>query len=206
MCSNSMQGLTWFREGNEKRVRFSHYSVKEYLVSPRILQGKGVAPDFAVCDTVANQLFARVSLIYLLSVIQSTAATSDPFPLLQYAAKFWPKHCHASTVEERQKLEHSLMKKLFDPTSNIRLNWLRVYDPDVPYRSVSNQSHTFPPPLYYSSLLSFGGVTEWLLKIGANANAQGGLYSNALQAASSNGNEALVRLLLERGAKVDAEG
>jgi ankyrin repeat protein len=37
-------------------------------------------------------------------------------------------------------------------------------------------------------------------------NAQGGCYGNALQAASVGGNEAIVGLLLERGADVNAQG
>ena len=79
-----------------------------------------------------------------------------------------------------------------------------MYDPDQPYRS--SVVITFPPPLYYSSLLGLADVTEWLLKTGADVNAEGGKYGNALQAASYGGNEVMVRLLLEKGANVNAEG
>ncbi|KAH7411643.1 hypothetical protein DE146DRAFT_674164 [Phaeosphaeria sp. MPI-PUGE-AT-0046c] len=41
---------------------------------------------------------------------------------------------------------------------------------------------------------------------GANVNAQGGHYSNALQAALYKGHEAVVTLLLEKGANVNAQG
>ena len=43
-----------------------------------------------------------------------------------------------------------------------------------------------------------------LLKKGANINAQGGVYGNALQAALDRGYEAVVKLLLEKGADVNA--
>jgi hypothetical protein len=46
-----------------------------------------------------------------------------------------------------------------------------------------------------------------LLDRGADVNAQGGYYGNALQAAAQrSGNEATVRLLLDRGADVNAQG
>ena len=45
-----------------------------------------------------------------------------------------------------------------------------------------------------------------LLEKGAEVNAQGGKYGNALQAASYLDHEAIVKLLLEKGAKVNAQG
>jgi ankyrin repeat protein len=38
---------------------------------------------------------------------------------------------------------------------------------------------------------------------GANVNAQGGHYGNALQAASAHGDNDIVQLLLEKGANVN---
>jgi Ankyrin repeats (3 copies) len=45
-----------------------------------------------------------------------------------------------------------------------------------------------------------------LLDKGADINAQGGEYGNALQAASTKGHEVVVRLLLDKGADVNAQG
>ncbi|KIK53217.1 hypothetical protein GYMLUDRAFT_943450 [Collybiopsis luxurians FD-317 M1] len=49
-------------------------------------------------------------------------------------------------------------------------------------------------------------VVKLLLENGADVNAQGGEYKNALQAAVEKGNEAVVKLLLENGTDVDAKG
>jgi len=44
------------------------------------------------------------------------------------------------------------------------------------------------------------------LRNGAETNAQGGLYGNALQAASQNGHREVVEMLLENGADVNMQG
>lgn len=41
-----------------------------------------------------------------------------------------------------------------------------------------------------------------LIEMGADINAQGGCYSNALVAAASEGHKAIVNLLIDNGAKV----
>ena len=48
-------------------------------------------------------------------------------------------------------------------------------------------------------------VVKLLLENGADVNAQGGQYGNALQGAVQSGNEAVVKLLLEDGADVNAD-
>ena len=45
-----------------------------------------------------------------------------------------------------------------------------------------------------------------LLDKGADVNAQGGLYGNALQAASEGGHDLMVQMLIDKGADVSAQG
>ena len=49
-------------------------------------------------------------------------------------------------------------------------------------------------------------VTKLVLDKGADVNANGGQYDNALQALSAGGYEAEVKLLLDNGANVNAQG
>jgi ankyrin repeat protein len=60
-------------------------------------------------------------------------------------------------------------------------------------------------PLYYAALLGFSTVARLLLDAGADVNAQGGHYGNALQAASAKGHEQVVKMLLRQDKSVYAK-
>jgi ankyrin repeat protein len=51
-----------------------------------------------------------------------------------------------------------------------------------------------------------GKVVRILLDKGADVNAQGGRYGNALRAASEGGHEKVVKMLLDKDAVVNAQG
>jgi ankyrin repeat protein len=162
-----------------------------------------VSSNFRIVDSIVHVLVTRISLVYLLSLSEITSSRAEAlehFPYSKYSAERWPEHFHASEPERRLLLEGTLARRIFDLPS--MTTWLQVNNPDL-----ASHNRTFPPPLYYSSLLGFVNVTQWLLDRGADVNAQGGgYYGNALHAASADGHEAVVRLLLDRDANVNAQG
>ena len=83
-----------------------------------------------------------------------------------------------------------------------------MYDLDQTWKSPKwhCEANVIPEPLYYSIMGGLFDISEWLLTQGAEVNAQGGRYGNALQAASALGYDPVVRLLLDRGAEVNAQG
>ena len=88
-------------------------------------------------------------------------------------------------------------------------NWIRLHDPDESWKGsdIARDLQTIPEPLYYACLEGLAEVTVNLITIkGADVNAQGGRYGNALQAASYSGHEQIVRLLVYLGADVNAQG
>jgi ankyrin repeat protein len=61
-------------------------------------------------------------------------------------------------------------------------------------------------PLFIAAEQGNQAVMEVLLDKGADVNAEGGKYGNALQAASHNGHKDIATLLLDKGADVSAQG
>ncbi|KAI9687702.1 MAG: hypothetical protein M1822_001781 [Bathelium mastoideum] len=183
-----------------------HYSVKEYLTSERILRSSARAYTLQEIDS--NTTIANCCIGYLLQFQSADSFYEDTITthkLAQYSAEFWISHTRSSNKVVTQKL----IMDLFSHQDGPYLNWIRIYDLDTPWKraDASKQAATVASPLYYASLMGLTETVCWLVcEVGADLNAQGGRYGNALQAASIRGLEVVVRLLLDRGADVNAQG
>ena len=74
--------------------------------------------------------------------------------------------------------------KLLTDKNNAFVNWVRIHDIDRHNMDLQKQRDEIAKPLYYGSLAGLTKASYVLLKMRANVNTQGGLYGNALQAAS----------------------
>ena len=70
-------------------------------------------------------------------------------------------------------------------------------------QKVGQYDYTF---LLFAVEYGYDQIVQLLLDRGADVNAQGRLYGNALQAASERGHDKIVQMLLDRGADVNAQG
>ena len=70
-------------------------------------------------------------------------------------------------------------------------------------RRVGSNKYTF---LLIAAEEGHDQLIQLLLDQGANVNAQGGEYGNALQAASYRGHDQMVQMLLDKGANINAQG
>ncbi|RYN70166.1 hypothetical protein AA0117_g10718 [Alternaria alternata] len=189
----------------QRIVALAHYSVQEYLVSDRIRQGS--AKQYSMQEAECQSAITRGSLKYLMQLQQPLEEeTLQEFALARYSAKFWSNHFR-KTGDEMEQISQ-LTISLLAREEPAYLNWLRLHDPDSPWRisNLDESLDSIPMPLYYAALLGFSRVTRLLLNAGAEINAQGGRYGNALQAASEGGHEHVVKTLLNAGAKVNAQG
>jgi len=195
-------------ESTQRTVLLAHYSVKEYLISERCRQGR--AKRYSIQETTCNEFLAKSCLGYLLQFqIPDSLSYRNirEFKLAWYSAKFWITHTQA--VTKKTKALSRLAMKFFSTGEGAYLNWIRIYDIDEPWKW-SNFQRKFaevPTPLYYASQSGLTEIVSLLIvEAGADVNAQDGQYGTALQAASFEGHDKTVELLLSKGADVNAQG
>ena len=186
----------------ESKLSFIHQTAREFLIHPqreRKWQGR-----FNVSD--AHGKMSLVCLEYLTYIDAQDIPIKKlkvKFPLAQYSARYWMDH--ARPVESEEEVQKSI-SDFFLQREHAYMTWGKLFDPDNLFDDESGQRST-PIPLYYASLAGFQCVVDkLLLQEGMDANAQGGHYHNALQAASAKGYQGIVHLLLEKGADINAQG
>ncbi|KAI9764110.1 MAG: hypothetical protein M1840_008670 [Geoglossum simile] len=186
-------------------LRLAHYSVKEYLVSRRVQDGR--AKRFAVKETEAHEYMGEACLIYLLYFNKPdslyTGAWLD-YPFLQYAAESWYGHRQAIPDPPSKIMDPTMA--LFDIDGGSQfLNWYRLHDAGHPWPTINLERtvETATVPLYYASLLGILEAVQKALAAGTDANATFN-SETVLQAASRGGHSEVVEMLLNAGADVNA--
>ena len=183
-------------------VRFSHFSVKEYLTSERIANAGKDLSQYHILPHSAHAALAKASLSVLLALDnQADKDTMKNFPLAIYAARYWIDHAQRHGVSSRIK---DGMERLFDPEKPHFATWIWIHDIDHPFRGMMFSARPSPPegtPLYYATLCGFRDLAEHLITVyPRDINARGGCHATPLHAAVVKGNVDIVALLLEHGA------
>ena len=197
-------------------VRIAHFSVQEYLESDRIKQQKATA--FGLNNASAHAHIAQICLVYLqepgLSSENLDQAKLEEFPFAHFAATFWHHHCNKadSTISSL----NNLILRMFQDRRSFFSTWIKLHDVDRPWRTEMvfqiNLNET-ASPVYYASLLGFAKTMHEFLNVCQDdiierqnlVNAQGGNHGNALQAASYNGHDKVVQMLIDAGADVNVQ-
>ncbi|KAI9436583.1 hypothetical protein H4582DRAFT_398855 [Lactarius indigo] len=194
-------------------VQFSHFSVKEFLMSDRLATSTGEISQYHISLEDAHTVLAQASLGVLLRDPDVTNG-ADRAPLAEYAAEHWVTHARAENVASRVR---DGMEQLFDPDQPYFEAWVRLHDPDpddyFPEIADPEPDDYFPDiadpalgagPLYYAALCGFHELVEHLtLKYPQYASARGGRRGTALHSASFAGHLQIVRSLLQHGVAVD---
>jgi ankyrin repeat protein len=184
-------------------VQFSHFSVKEFLMSDRLATSRRDISQYHISLVDAHSVLAQASLAVLLRD-PDVISQADSVVLAGYAAECWMTHARFENVASQV---HDGMQDLFDPDKPYFEAWVQTHDIDT------ENSYYFPDmpepepgarPLYYAALCGFLVLVENLtLKYPQYASAQGGHCGTALHSASLGGHLQVVHYLLRRGIDVN---
>jgi hypothetical protein len=186
-------------------IQFSHFSVKEYLTSKRLLEAKDTISQFHVSMTQAHTIVGQACLGVLLHLHESIAwAELKHFPLVRYAAKYWVGH---SQFEDVWPNVHNGTKRLFDPDHHHFFIWVSIYDPKRGYvdGDLEIPSQTRGTALHYAAFYGLKDIVKFLIvERSQDVNAR---YINdnetPLLMASRQGHSEVSRVLLEHGANTE---
>ena len=185
------------RRPDRQVVQFSHFSVKEFLVSNRLAPSLGDISQYNIRLRSAHITLTEACLGLLLHSDDNIVEHS---PLVDYAARHWVVHAQFEDVASCVK---DGMETLFDVDKPHFKAWVEIYniDPVVSWRHIL----TRPSPLYYSVLCGFYDLVEHLtITHPKYVNALGGQYRFPLLAAVIQGHVEVAELLLKHGAYIDA--
>ncbi|KAN0118906.1 hypothetical protein V8E52_004678 [Russula decolorans] len=195
-------------------VQFSHFSVKEFLTSPRLATASGEVSIYHIDLEPAHTILAQACLGVLLEIQDDVeGCTPDDHPLARYAAEHWTTHAQFGEVSSRS---HKGMEYLFDANKPHFKVWLTLWDIDIWPNSDATfhafaRGDKFPAaPLYYAALCGFHDLVEHLITKhpqdhGADINAPNQAGLTPLHWAAMHGTLEVVRLLLEHGADVEVK-
>ncbi|EAQ86879.1 hypothetical protein CHGG_08132 [Chaetomium globosum CBS 148.51] len=172
-----------------KELHLAHFSVKEYLLR-----------DERFNIAIASIPIARTCLTYLTDINGNREEIKRDFPMARFAAEVWTYY--ATFAQASENMVQATVRFLEEEVTFQR--WARLYQSDRAW-----DDDPGPPQssrLYYACFAGLVTPAQILISKGADVNAQGGEYGNALQAASSEGHQKIVKLLLDKGADVNAQG
>lgn len=231
ICPGFIEVVTDFDTRNVT-VRIAHFSVQEFLEAERILRYQDIA-SFHIKRSQGHTHMAAICLALLLVGSAGPGAAAQASPALDYCARYWPEHL--VQCDARAKIEHEAVP-LFQSTTGYFRRWVEAWDVDGIDGVLKNPtlsplyyaSRLGLAPVVSTLLGSRGGgvkptltmhvvptmITKdsepsSVLDVSENhidVNVVVGRLGTALQAASFEGHQETVQLLLDHGANVNAGG
>jgi ankyrin repeat protein len=199
------------KAGDSRIVQFSHYSVKEFLTSPRLATSSGEVSNYHFDSDLAHTILAQACLSVLLQIQdKDDGHIHEGYPLARYAAEHWTSHAQFGEVSSRLRRG---LEYFFDADKPHFKVWLTLCDIDAKpnkdatfYYFASNSK--FPAaPLYYAAFCGFYDLVEHLItKHPQDVNADGGYYVRPLVVALAGEHFQTADLLRHNGADLDVRG
>ena len=192
--------------GDSRVVQFSHFSVKEYLTSPRLARSPCVyVSRFHIDLESAHTIMAQACLETLLRLDEHDGKSdAKQSPLVKYAAQYWVEHAQFEDVSSRVR---DGMDDLFDSSKPHFAAWLQAHNMDEEWYHFSTSQHNRGSPLYYAAFCGFYDLAERLItKHPDQVNAFVGRILMPLPAALYKRHFRLASLLHKHGADLECRG
>jgi len=146
-------------------VQFAHFSVKEFLTSPRLAKANdNILHRYHISITYAHTIAAQACLGMLLHLDKNiTTGDLERFPLVEYAAEHWVDHAR---FEDVSRTVGDGMKRLFNPNKYHFSVWVWIHDLEDRYwrREKRGERPSDPrgTPLHYAALCGLDVVAKFL--------------------------------------------
>ena len=193
-------------DGNYQVVQFSHFSVREFLTSDRLVCSRGDVSRYRIVLEPAHAILAQACLGALLRLDDRVDERNvDDVPLVEYATRHWFGHAQFENVASRIR---DAMKYFFDADKPHWKAWSRAQRMHVEWDAFRPKEWRWERvdgvPLYYASLGGFYDLAEHLVdKHPEQINARGGEMGAPLVAALGGKHFQVAELLHQHGAEVD---
>ena len=202
---------------NGDKINLIHQSAKDYLLR-KSCDSNPELEFFRVKEEVSNLEIARKCFHYLQNGaladgevdLEKNASHLEAFPLLSYAVLHWPEHARSLA---RSESIFDLSLPFYHKKSQIRKSWLKTYWGVEKFFFFPPSSSSFTS-LHLASYFGILPLAEnLLLQNGSMDKVKRYFYLNktddrkrtALIWAAERGHESVVRLLLEKGADIEAK-
>jgi ankyrin repeat protein len=186
-------------------VQFSHFSVKEFLMSDRLAKSKRDFSNYHIALEKAHAVLTRACLGVLLSDPNDEHGARRDH-LAKYAAQHWMVHAQVQNVAPQVR---GGIEQLFDVNKPYFDAWVKLHDVDHIIFCSNTLDKRSPEAkrFYYAALCGLPQLVKYLIrKYPQYASDVGGNYGSALHVASDAGHLRVVQLLLKHGVGVDVRG
>jgi ankyrin repeat protein len=212
--------ITAVETDDSRVVQFSHFSVKEYLTSPRLATSSRDVSRYHIVLEPAHTILAQACMSVLLQPEDRAGQNGDgesppASPLAGYAARHWVTHAQFESVSSFLR---KAMEDLYDMDKPYFAAWLQLYDrdthsdwlpapPSLSWFSDFGSTRSGVTPLYYAALCGFQGLVEHLVvKYPQHVNTNGGSYVTPLIAALAGRHFKIAEFLHHNGVQADVRG
>ncbi|KAN0129884.1 hypothetical protein V8E53_012356, partial [Lactarius tabidus] len=188
-------------------VQFSHFSVKEFLISDRLASCMEEVSQFHIPIEPSNTILAQACLGVLLCLDDRTEYDSvKKIPLYRYAAEHWVGHARVGNVESQIK---DTLDYFFDMENPHFSAFARIEHPYDLLRVCVDDEPTSVPhsaaPLYFSAWMGFRGlVGRLVIKDPQQVTQLGGLFGTPLHASVLGGHIEIFQLLFAHSADINS--